>query len=235
ILAMSPLQRRLGGGILAAIMVPVFIGLMACMPVPIGDPERSRIDPDRAGAWVGVVDGGPTLLLYQPYDRRTWLMRHYELGGALDAPAIDYSYEEVIAGIDSSDSNFDEFAIYKVWRTQIDDYEFEVWQHWCEDDFCDGLPDDVTGEPEYRIHYAWRIERLDADRVRLYMVNSEHEAFDAIEGYGDEVEGVSTPEVSREVVRVIQKHIDDPEYYEYYEDEDAFVIFRMRQDDYDEL
>lgn len=221
--------------ILAAIMIPVFIGLMACMPVPVGDPERSRIDPDRAGAWVGVVDGGPTLLLYQPYDKRTWLMRNYELDGDLDEPAIDYSYEDVIAGIDSSASTFDEFAIYKVWRTEIDDHEFEVWQYWCAEDGCDGLPDAVTGESEDPFYYAWRIERLDADRIRLYMVNSEHDDFDAIEGYGEAVEGVTTPEVSREVVRVIQKHIDDPEYYEYYEDEESFVMFRMRQEDYDEL
>jgi hypothetical protein len=232
---MNPLQRRLGGVILAAIMIPVFIGLMACMPVPIGDPERSRIDPERAGAWVGVVDGGALLLLYQPYDKRTWLMRHYELDDDFDEPAIDYSYEEVVANIDSSATIFDKFAIYKVWHTQIDDHEFEVWQHWCEEDFCDGLPDSVTGEPEYRIYYAWRVERLGADRIRLYMVDGEHDDFDAIEGYGDEVDGVSTPEVSREVVRVIQKHIDDPEYYEYDDDEDSFVMFRMRQEDYDEL
>lgn len=232
---MSPLQRRLGGLVLAAVMVPVFIGLMACMPVPIGDPERSQIDPHRAGAWVGVVEGGPTLLLYQPYDKRTWLLRHYELSGDLDEPAIDYTYDEVVAGIDSSASDINEFAIYKVWRTQIDDYEFEVWQHWCEVDFCAGLPDAVSGEPEFRFYYAWRVERLDPDRIRLYMVNGEHDDFDAIDGYGDDVEGVSAPEISRAVVRVIQKHIDDPDYYEYYEDEDAFVMFRMRQDDYDEL
>ena len=229
------MQRRLGGVILAAIMVPVFIGLMACMPVPIGDPERSRIDPDRAGAWVGVLDGEPMLLLYQPYDRRTWLMRHYELDGDLDGPAIDLAYEDVVTAIDTSDTDFEEFTIYKVWRTQIDDYEFEVWQVWCEDDYCGGLPDAVTAEPEIRIHYAWRVERLDDDRIRLYMVNAEHEDFGAIEGYDDEAEGVNVHEVSREVVRVIQKHIDDPEYYEYYEDEDSFVMFRMRQEDYDEL
>ena len=27
-------------------------GLLACMPVPVGDPERSRIDPNLSGAWL---------------------------------------------------------------------------------------------------------------------------------------------------------------------------------------
>ena len=31
---------------MALIALPAFLGLMACLPVPIGNPEKSRIDPE---------------------------------------------------------------------------------------------------------------------------------------------------------------------------------------------
>lgn len=71
---MKPLHRSLLGALVALAAVPVFLGLQACIPafpVPIGDPEKSRIDPELSGLWIS--DGGSIVML-EPWDKRTWLL-----------------------------------------------------------------------------------------------------------------------------------------------------------------
>jgi hypothetical protein len=51
---------------------------MGCfeLPAPIGDPEKSRIDPAMNGIWIdesGDFDG--VVMIFEPYDKRTWLVR----------------------------------------------------------------------------------------------------------------------------------------------------------------
>ena len=232
---MDRIYRRLGGVGLALIMIPAFIGLLACMPVPIGDPERSKIDPDMSGAWLGVVDDEPNLFLYEPYDKRTWLLRHYELPGSYEKSAIALSHEEAIAGVDSEDSDYETFALYKVWRTKLGKQWFETWEPWCDLDACIGLPDDLHGESEEMFWYVWRIEKLDADRIRMYMVNSDYEGFEDIEGFDLEDEDRNRKKPRRAAEKVMKRNIDDPDLYEYYEDDDSFVMFRMTVEDYDDL
>lgn len=232
---MDKIYRRLGGIVLALIMIPAFIGLLACMPVPIGDPERSKIDDDLSGVWIGVVDYEPTLLIYEQYDKRTWLMRHYEMPGVYEKPAIALSYEEVIAGVDSEDSEYEDFALYKVWRTKLGKQWFETWEPWCGEDSCGGLPDNLHGEQEEIFWYVWRIEKLDADRIRMYMVNPDYDGFEDIEGFDPDDEDRNIKRVRRAAEKVIKRNIDDPELYGHYEDDEAFVMFRMTVEDYDDL
>jgi hypothetical protein len=229
------IYRRLGGIALALLMIPAFIGLLACMPVPIGDPERSRIDPDMSGAWIGVVDDEPSLFFYEPYDKRTWLLRHYEMPGDYEKPAIALSYEEVVAGMDSEDSDYETFALYKVWRTKLRKQWFETWEPWCGADACIELPDDLHGESEEMFWYVWRIEKLDADRIRMYMVNSDYEGFQDIEGFDLDDEDRNLKKIRRAAEKVIKRNIDDPDLYEYYEDDDSFVMFRLTSEDFDGL
>ena len=232
---MDKIYRRLGGIVLALIMIPAFIGLLACMPVPIGDPERSKIDDDLSGVWIGVVDYEPTLLIYEQYDKRTWLMRHYEMPGVYEKPAIALSYEEVIAGVDSEDSEYEDFALYKVWRTKLGKQWFETWEPWCGEDSCGGLPDNLHGEQEEIFWYVWRIEKLDADRIRMYMVNPDYDGFEDIEGFDPDDEDRNIKRVRRAAEKVIKRNIDDQELYEYYENDESFVMFRMTVEDYDDL
>jgi len=74
---MKPRNRSLTGAVIAVLVLPVFAGLLACMPsfpVPIGNPEKSRIDSDISGMWIS-SDGSQTMIhLYVPYDKRTWLL-----------------------------------------------------------------------------------------------------------------------------------------------------------------
>jgi hypothetical protein len=74
-MVMKPIHRTLAGMGIAAILLPVLIGVLACLPVPIGNPEKSRIDPEMSGVWFDVFD--ETLWLIQPYDRRTYLITLY--------------------------------------------------------------------------------------------------------------------------------------------------------------
>lgn len=69
--------RRSGAGtVLALLLLPALLGVMACieLPVPVGDPESSRIDPELNGVW---ITGSPELeaiMILDPYDQRTWLV-----------------------------------------------------------------------------------------------------------------------------------------------------------------
>ncbi len=76
---MKPIYRSLAGLGIAAILLPVVISLVACLPVlpvPIGDPEKSRVDPEMAGVWFDVLQ--ENLWLIEPHDRRTYLITLYE-------------------------------------------------------------------------------------------------------------------------------------------------------------
>ena len=232
---MNKIYRRLGGIALALLMIPVFIGLLACMPVPIGDPERSNIDDELTGAWIGVLDDEPNLFIYEPYDKRTWLMRHYKMPADYEKPAIALSYEEVIAGVDAEDSEYGNFALYKVWRTKLGKQWFETWEAWCGEDDCSDLPDRLHGEKEEMFWHVWRIEKLDADRIRMYMVNPDYEGFEDIEGFDSNDEDRNIKKIRRAAEKVIKRNIDDPGLYEYYDDDDSFVMFRMTVEDYDDL
>ena len=72
---MKPIHRTVAGLGVAAILLPMLIGVLACLPVPIGNPEKSRIDPELSGVWFDVFH--ESLWLIQPYDRRTHLITLY--------------------------------------------------------------------------------------------------------------------------------------------------------------
>lgn len=79
---MRPERRTVTGLLIAAILVPLFAGVLGCLPsfpVPIGDPEESWIDPAVSGLWVSQEDPRGFLFL-NPWDDRTWLLSIFEVG-----------------------------------------------------------------------------------------------------------------------------------------------------------
>ena len=228
-IVVNKLYRRLGGIGLALIMIPAFIGLLACMPVPIGDPERSKIDDDLTGVWIGAVDDEVNLFFYEPYDKRTWLVRQYEVGGSYDKPAIELSYEEAIAAVDTEDFDGDEFVVYKAWRTKLGKHWFVVWEIMGE------VPGYKLTTGEGKFWYVWRIEKLGAGRIRMYMVDSDYDGFEDIEGFDSDDEDRNLRKLRRAAEKVIKRNIDDPDLYQYYEDDDSFVMFRLTSEDFDSL
>lgn len=101
------------------LLIPFILGLLACLPVPIGDPERSRIDPTISGVWVYMEgDERRGFYAFEPFDKRAWLL----------------------AGIESGSGN-DKVAFYKGWLTKLAGEHFMTWEP-------KGVYDNETFTPE---------------------------------------------------------------------------------------
>ena len=59
---------------MALIMAPFVISVLACLEAPIGNPKTSKVDPKLSGVWFGNLGDDQTLLVLQPYDKRTYLV-----------------------------------------------------------------------------------------------------------------------------------------------------------------
>jgi hypothetical protein len=102
---MKARTRSLSGAVLVLVIVPVFVGLLACMPVPVGDPERSRIDPALSGVWAMSENGSDSgYFLFRPYDKRTWL----------------------VVGVEGGED--ESVQIYKAWVTKLGGAQFLTWE-----------------------------------------------------------------------------------------------------------
>ena len=55
------------------------LGFIGCMSIPLGDPEKAKVDDKLVGAWVSAPnDGKQTLFTVTPYDARTCLVSEFE-------------------------------------------------------------------------------------------------------------------------------------------------------------
>jgi hypothetical protein len=81
-------NRSRAGLVVSLLSMPLLLGVMACfvLPVPVGDPERSRVDASLSGVWMGIAeeDDEPAILVLEPYDKRTWLVSWIFLGPAVE-------------------------------------------------------------------------------------------------------------------------------------------------------
>ena len=103
---MRPATRSTIGAMLTLAMIPFAIGLLACMPVPIGNPERSRIDPEISGVWLVTADADEALYAFEPWDKRTW----------------------VVTGASATDEDSVSIAVYKAWRSKHGGEWFMTWE-----------------------------------------------------------------------------------------------------------
>jgi hypothetical protein len=91
-------RRSRTGLLIVVILLPLLIGVLACippMPVPLGNPENSVIDPALSGAWVFGDEGeGLQVMVLDPYDKRTWLLSFITLHPVEEVqPEADTSLE----------------------------------------------------------------------------------------------------------------------------------------------
>ena len=199
-------------------IIPIFAGLLACMPVPIGDPEKSRIDPEITGAWFlnleGEFDG---IYNYQPFDKRTWLMTGVpiEEGPDYEGEALELDTPEHVARVletmevGTAGITATATMTYKVWLSEIGGKTFMVWEP------AGAFDSDGQLAPE--IWLTFRVEKVDKDTIDLYMINGEHDAF---EDAKEPVKGVRAHEYPSSVrrsweraLRKVAKNIDDDELY----------------------
>ena len=196
---MKPTTRSISGAVVMLAIIPAIIGILACMPVPIGDPERSRIDPEITGVWAWPGDGPMAFYAFEPYDKRTWLVTSVPLEEGAQADFSDYDlerYEDVVKLMESEPVGEDGATasgtiIYKAWRTKLGGEWFLTWEP-------KGVFDEADFRPE--VWMVFRIDKPDADTLDLYMVGSD-KLF----------EGVA--ETRRAYERVIKKNARNPELY----------------------
>ena len=96
---MKPIHRSLTALALA------IVSLMACLPVPIGDPEKSQIDPELSGMWLMLGDDEPAVALFEPYDKRTWLISHFPI--SVDEESCDWDDDVLVEGEDEDEVDYD--------------------------------------------------------------------------------------------------------------------------------
>ena len=215
--------RSISGAVLMLIITPIFVGLLACMPVPIGDPERSRIDPSLSGPWVMDDGSDSNLYLFQPYDKRTWLVvgAKIEEGGEAKIDDLDIkSADDFFAALRTYSIGDDGITspttiAFKAWLTTLGGEQFMTWEP------VGGMNNDGSFTPEY--WFVYRVVKDTDDRVILYVVNPEYEGFEGItapDNYeGDDYVG----DMQRTWERALKKHAKDPELYI----EEPWVLHRV--------
>ena len=230
---MSAKLRSIGGALLMLVIIPILAGLLACMPVPIGNPERSRIDSDMSGIWIIESEGDAgNIYLFQPWDKRTWLVAGVEVGEGrgyegeeLDLETADETARVLretpigAAGITSSGT-----VLYKAWLTRLGGVRFMTWEN------VGGFDDDGSHRPEY--WWVWRVDKADENRFTLRGVVPEHEVFDDIvkpnEYDGEDYIRATRRKWERALARVA-KDVDNEDVYG-----DPAVFTRLPEDLVDE-
>lgn len=223
---MTPRSRSTIGTLAMLAMVPAIVGLLACMPVPVGDPERSRIDPDMTGVWVKteMVDLIDECLFYvfEPYDKRTWLVMCMEVTADADyeSPIDEPSgYDDIVTVLRDAEKQGHEFGVgavgfYKTWLKELGGATYMTWEP-------KTYIDDRILEPD--VWFTHRVTKNGPDSMELHMVDGESsDLFDDVE------------ETRRAYERVIKKNVDNPELY--VGDDDGIEVVplvRMRDEDFE--
>jgi hypothetical protein len=133
--------RSRAGLLLALVLIPFLLGVLACLPVPVGDPEKSRIDPAMSGIWAGYLEGGDlTIIVLDPYDKRSWLMSwiFLEEGRDVDSDEStepdgselkpDTSPLQLLRPDSDMQIKKGSVALYKAWLTRIKGVTFITWE-----------------------------------------------------------------------------------------------------------
>ena len=212
---MNSKSRSLSGAALMLVIIPIFAGLLACMPVPIGNPERSKVDPELSGLWVFQGDEGVVgVVLLEPYDKRTWIGLMVEPSVDKAKIPVDYdvsTYEGLLAALGdrtngSSLVTAEDVALFKIWLTRLGGEQFMVWQP-------KGFYDDGEFGADYA--YNWRLRKSGDSKFELNFIDGDH----------PEIKDVAKDRKLLE--RAIRKHASDPELY----DEETFVFTRVSPSD----
>ncbi len=218
-------RRRSGAGLLLTlVLLPVLLGVLACLPVPVGDPEKSHIDPAMSGVWtLSAADGDHMLMVLDPYDKRTWLMSLIDLGGVADSEpgasaeaGQDGSEPEDLSQERFSTANADRFKVksvglYKCWLTSIKGETFMTWES---KNLSETLPAMLAKE-----WWVFRVRKSAADSFYL-------------DGFDEAVDGLNEVKTRKEAEKIIRRHIRDPGFFGV---EDALRLDRVPESDLDAL
>ena len=214
-------SRSRAGLLVSILILPVLLGIMACfvLPVPIGNPEKSRIVPQLTGAWISELDRGNSwLLIFEPYDKRTWLVTWLLLeevpedtkadvladdngpslaeietipkGAAL--PDLPERQESALDQLINGRLVIESISINKGWVTKIKSDRFMTWEPKMV------LSTDNAMTPEF--WWVTRIRRLSDKRLELDYLDPDYGNF-------------KTVETRSQAEKIIRRHINDPDMF----------------------
>src|SRR4051794_39711626 len=83
---MTTLARRIRRGALWGVGCVLALGLCSCLPVPLGDPEKSMADARYLGAWAWAEGGESYVVVIRPWDAKTYLFDAMSYTGDSSAP-----------------------------------------------------------------------------------------------------------------------------------------------------
>ena len=221
-------SRRSGTGVLLTlVMLPALLGVMGCLTVPIGNPERSTIDPKLSGIWIG--KNSSFLLVLDPYDRRTWLASLIEL-------KFDEMLEKKLKKLKKLENNAAEISaaiteafvagnlkavkvsIHKSWLTNIKGTRLMTWEPkplLLSMKYINSINDHEQSEAYW---FVFRIRRKSPDELSLDMVNSDL----------DDLEEVKS---RREAESFLRRNINNPKLFS--GEENTLELKRLPQEHYD--
>jgi hypothetical protein len=219
-------NRSSAGLLLTLALIPLLLSVLACfgLPVPVGDPEKSRIDPTMSGIWAGDdIEGDLTLIVLDPYDKRSWLLSIFVLEVGQDVvsdeptePGDSESKPETsplqLLHPDSDmQIKIGRVALYKAWLTRIKGVTFITWES---KNLSETLPEMV---PES--WWAFRVRRSGDDILYL-------DAFDY------DIDDLDKAKTRKEAEKIIGRHLNDPEFFN--DIEDPFMeLHRVPESDYE--
>lgn len=221
---MSAKIRSLGGAALMLVIIPVVVGLLACMPVPVGNPERSRIDQNLSGAWLLAEDSDLTMYQFLPWDKRTWLIvgAEIEAGGEfegelpeIETPA-DYAAALESLPIGENGITSRSTVLYKAWLAKLGGEKFMTWE------MVGASTRDGRLPPDY--YLVMKIEQVSADEYKLFMLNGEFDGFDDIPSRKEYEGDDYVADYRRAYERVIKRNLDNEELIS---DEAVFILHRL--------
>jgi hypothetical protein len=219
------------------------LALAACqrgnLAVPIGDPDKSRIDPQLTGVWqvIGAIEdeadeaqpeapdsaddeGSVSFVIVAPYDKRTWIVRQVWLNAKKPPPA---DIMELDGWIGSPMHEVSVCNAMKVWIARLGGVDFAV----AEPQFS------LSEEHEFKQDewMVFRLERHGRDRVTLAPLD---------EGFKTDETGPELGKITsqREAERIIRKNAKNPVLYGGKLGEEILPHWELRRlpsDAYDEL
>lgn len=229
---MRPNFRSVSGALLMLVIIPIFAGLLACMPeyVPLGNPERARIDEDMNGMWFVSGDGTEYGLIghfvvLEPWDKRTWLITTVGIEESFSEDLEDYfydledeyeydtsTYEGLVRFFDNplvDEEDFEASALqYKSWLVKLGGEQFMTWELRV-----------ITDDPDdFLMPWYWqdfRVTERTADRMVMHLIDPK---FPPLE---------EAPAERRAWEKVVKKYADDEDLY--YEED--IVFERVKEDD----
>jgi hypothetical protein len=210
------------------VLLATILCLEACgsLKVPIGDPERSKVDPALSGIWfISESDSGAMLYVVEPFDRRTWLVWGIEIGRKSKAGDESQSAEgpamnpaAFFAWLEQGDERFRISPTYKAWITRLGGVRFAVLEQKLQVSADHGLGAD-----------GWDVFRLETDGNDTLIVTEVDSSF----------ENLGKVTTSRDAEKIIRKNARNPALYgidETDKDEDHSIrLQRISLADYEKV